>query len=164
MEMGFQTTSFKTCLQLQQIMRITDPRWPAAREFSRMLLRTDELTIVGPKWLREHIERLAVRLGDVQPSRTSFPTFTPGEVDEIRVCIPISLKTMAICSTTEPPIDVLWLSMGSKEAWQCINSITNDLLDAGYPGCLGCGGPHSEEPWNEMNSRIAIKNSSNEAP
>ena len=24
-----------------------------------------------------------------------------------------------------------------------------DLLAAGYPGCIGCGGPGSEEEWNE---------------
>lgn len=141
-------------------MRITDPRWPAARELSRMILRTEELTIIGPQWLREHVELLIVRLGDVQPSRTSFPGFMPGDFDEIRVCSPLPTKTMAVCGITEPPIDVLWLSMGVDEAWECIRSITDDLLNAGYPGCLGCGGPHSEEPWNEAKSRSAIKNMS----
>ena len=23
------------------------------------------------------------------------------------------------------------------------------LLEAGYPGCLGCGGPGLEDPWDE---------------
>jgi len=32
--------------------------------------------------------------------------------------------------------------------------MAHDLVDAGYPGCLGCGGPGLEEPWDEVHWRL----------
>ena len=32
-----------------------------------------------------------------------------------------------------------------------------DLLEAGYPGCIGCGGPGSEGEWNEAIRRAEIE-------
>ena len=31
-----------------------------------------------------------------------------------------------------------------------------ELLEAGYPGCIGCGGPNSELPWNEVKNRANL--------
>jgi hypothetical protein len=28
-----------------------------------------------------------------------------------------------------------------------------DLLDAGYPGCIGCAGPGAEGEWDEISQR-----------
>ena len=137
-------------------MRITDPRWPAARELSRIILRTDGLTIHGPSWMKELVHELSIRLGDVQPSRVSFPTFCHHERDEILVCTASPSQTLAICGPNEPSIDILWFPMNPIEAWETIASMTDDLLEAGYPGCLGCGGPQSEQPWDETQSRQSM--------
>ena len=145
-------------------MRITDPRWPAARELSRMILRTDGITIHGPSWMKEHVQDLGIRLGDAQPARTMFPAFSSHERDEIVVATTPPVQTLALCGVTEPSIDILWLPMSAREAWQTIASMTTDLLDAGYPGCLGCGGPQSEQPWDENQSRKSMNEGTETAP
>ena len=145
-------------------MRITDPRWPAARELSRIILRTEGITIRGPSWMKEQVHNLSIRLGDVQPARTMFPAFSSHERDEILVATTSPPQTLAICGAIEPSIDILWLPMNPSEAWQTIASMTDDLLNAGYPGCLGCGGPQSEQPWNENQSRKSINEGTETAP
>ena len=37
-----------------------------------------------------------------------------------------------------------------------ILEIIRELIDAGYPGCVGCGGPGSEEVWDEIQNREYI--------
>ena len=134
-------------------MRITDPRWPAVRELARTLLRTEGLMIQGPSWLEPLIHQLNVHLGDVQPSRTRFSKFDPGEGNKIFLCLQEKKQTLAQCSEEEPPLEVVWLPMDAESGWAAISTVTNDLLNAGYPGCLGCGGPHTEGEWDEPSSR-----------
>lgn len=145
-------------------MRITDPRWPAARELSRIILRTDGITIHGPSWMKQTVHDLGIRLGDVQPSRTMFPAFSVHERDEILIAITSPPQTLAICGPNEPSIEVMWLPMNPREAWDTLASMTDDLLQAGYPGCLGCGGPQSEQPWNETKSRKSMNEDTGTAP
>lgn len=114
--------------------------------------------------MKEQVHNLSIRLGDVQPARTMFPAFSSHERDEILVATTSPPQTLAICGAIEPSIDILWLPMNPSEAWQTIASMTDDLLDAGYPGCLGCGGPQSEQPWNENQSRKSINEGTETAP
>ena len=114
--------------------------------------------------MKQRVHDLGIRLGDVQPSRTMFPAFADHEREEILVSTTSPLQTLAICGRHEPSIDILWLPMIPTEAWETIASMTNDLLNAGYPGCLGCGGPQSEQPWNETQSRKSMNDSNESAP
>ena len=43
--------------------------------------------------------------------------------------------------------------METENGWAAISAVASDLSDAGYPGCLGCGGPHTEGEWDETSSR-----------
>ncbi len=114
--------------------------------------------------MKQRVHDLGIRLGDVQPSRTMFPAFADHEREEILVSTTSPLQTLAICGRNEPSIDILWLPMIPTEAWETIASMTNDLLNAGYPGCLGCGGPQSEQPWNETQNRKSMNDSNESAP
>ena len=44
---------------------------------------------------------------------------------------------------------IVWLPMNPVDGWRAIADVARDLFDAGYPGCLGCGGPHDEGEWDE---------------
>jgi hypothetical protein len=145
------------------MMRISDTRWPAVRELSRILLRTDELTVEGPVWLEQSVQDLALRLADVQPARTRFPQFNPGNQDAISMIVPETGDVLGRCSLDEPGTETVWLLMEPTEAWAAISTITDDLLRAGYPGCLGCGGPHTEGAWNEHASRKSMMNHQQDA-
>ena len=139
-------------------MRITDPRWPAVREFARILLRTEGLVVSGPTWLEALLHALNIRLGDVQPSRTNFLEFTPMNDGSIELNLPHKSSTLAVCSEGEPPLETVWVPMDVESGWQAIAAVIGDLLDAGYPGCLGCGGPHTEDDWDEYASRKKMQN------
>ncbi len=134
-------------------MRITDPRWPAVREMARTLLRTESMVIEGPSWLEPLVQEMNIRLGDVQPSRIVFPTFESTSEPRITLRSTTNDQRLAQCSLEEPPPDVVWFPMDTDEGWAALWEVTTDLLDAGYPGCLGCGGPHTEGEWDELSSR-----------
>lgn len=151
--LSVKTTSFKTCLFHDGLMRITDPRWPAVREVARMILRVEDLLVKGPGWLEEPIVELGLRLADVQPARTMFPSFVLEEGDGIQLMETCSAAPLASCSLDEPDVTTVWIPMPPSLAWEAISKICDDLLRAGYPGCLGCGGPHTEGEWDEVSSR-----------
>ena len=134
-------------------MRVTDPRWPAVREVARTLLRTPALCVIGPQWLAEQLHALNLKLSDVQPSRTVFPSHQPASDNVLQFVDAENNTLIAQCSLHEPANQAVWLPMNTSEGWKEITSVADDLLNAGYPGCLGCGGPHSDEDWNEEESR-----------
>ena len=157
---GSCTTSFKTCLNLGQLMRITDVRWPAVREIARYILRSEHVVIRGPGWLAETVHKLALDLAEMQPSRTSFPSHELDEDDSrITVYSTNDESIVALCGLNEPPLNAVWLPATVHFGWQAIMTVAEDLLQAGYPGCLGCGGPNTELEWNEKENRLAMKNS-----
>ncbi|MFZ8906036.1 MAG: hypothetical protein ACO2Y2_01620 [Poseidonia sp.] len=137
-------------------MRISDPRWPAVRELARVMLRTEDVEVQGPDWLKASILALGLRLADIQPARTMFPSFTSGENHAISLISPASGGEVGRCSHHEPAPETVWLPMEPREAWEAISTIIEDLLTAGYPGCLGCGGPHTEGDWDEDSSRRSM--------
>ena len=142
-------------------MRITDPRWPAVREFARSMLRTEDLVIHGPSWLEPVVHQMNIRLSDVQPSRISFPAFQKGDENSISLHRNGEDVMLGKCCEDEPPSEVVWLPMEPETGWASIFSVATDLLDAGYPGCLGCGGPHTEGSWDELASRKNMAEFSN---
>ena len=145
-------------------MRITDPRWPAVREFARILLRTEALVVHGPKWLGVKIHALSVRLGDVQPSRTVFPAFEEDDDDKISLMLGGTDRMLAQCTIDEPSLETVWVPMETDTGWTSVSSVVEDLLNAGYPGCLGCGGSNTEGEWDETNSRITMNEYTKNTP
>ena len=63
---------------------------------------------------------------------------------------------VAYIGLTEPEINVRWVKMNIDEGWGEILIACRELLEAGYPGCIGCGGPNSELPWNEAKNRANL--------
>ena len=131
--------------------------WPAVREAARRILREDSLIIRTPTRFGEEIERLILMMGDAQPSRLSFPAVIEVEGSSIDVeqVIEASAKSthLARLGPDEPPVDVCWIPLDTDDAWAAILEACEDLLEAGYPGCVGCGGPNSELPWDEEKFR-----------
>ena len=95
-------------------------------------------------------------MGDCLPSRVSFPEFKLDEGDAIVFCEPTGLHPVVHCGMDEPHTDVVWIPINAHEAWSCVEATALDLLDAGYPGCVGCAGAEAEQPWDEAASRKRI--------
>jgi len=140
-------------------MRITDPQWPALREASRRILRLQEIRINIPKRFHSKTNEMILGLGERQPSRLSFPIVMESEIISVEMVTAeeeLSGKIIQI-SQSEPKPDILWIR-GDADLWLDILNSCEDLLSAGYPGCIGCGGPNSEQKWDEFNHRIINKN------
>jgi hypothetical protein len=140
-------------------MRITDPQWPALREASRRILRLKEIKIIIPKEYHSITNEMILGLGEKQPSRLTFPQITEGPAIAVEMLTQeeeLDGRIIQI-SHNEPDSDILWIK-GDNILWLDIMDACEELLSAGYPGCVGCGGPNSEQKWNESNQRIVTRN------
>ena len=140
-------------------MRITDPQWPALREASRRILRLKEIKIIIPKEYHSITNEMILGLGEKQPSRLTFPQITEGPAIAVEMLTQEEELDGIIIqiSHNEPDSDILWIK-GDNILWLDIMDACEELLSAGYPGCVGCGGPNSEQKWNESNQRIITRN------
>ena len=131
--------------------------WPAVREAARRILREDSLIIRTPVRFIEDLQRLNLMMGDAQPSRLSFPAVVEVNTPSIDVKQGIEASAenthLVRLGLEEPPVDVCWIPLDTDDAWAAIFEACEDLLEAGYPGCVGCGGPNSELPWDEVKFR-----------
>ena len=136
-------------------MRITDPKWPAVREFSRRILREETIQLTTPPEFEMDLINLVRMMSDKLPARLDFPKFDFHQDNTITVRQQNDDDWNPIMHVgiEEPDAEVLWIPTGASEAWSTIRSTLAELLEAGYPGCLGCGGPASEEPWDADKSR-----------
>ena len=135
-------------------MRITDPQWPALREASRRILRLKQIRINIPIQFHSTTNELILELGERQPSRLTFPKICESETISVEMIIEEEELTDTIIqiSHDEPELDVIWIR-GNDDLWLDILNSCQDLLSAGYPGCVGCGGPNSEQKWDELGHR-----------
>lgn len=136
-------------------MRITHPLWPAVREFGRRLLREEGLVLSVSEDRTHEVNQLLLAMADLQPERLVFPVVNGRETTgltlhrldgDVEVLVGQS-------SVVEPPMSVLWLPMEANEALDSILEASRDLLQAGYPGCVGCAGSVDETVWDEAKHR-----------
>lgn len=146
---------------LRLFVRIDDPLWPVVRETSRQLLRSTKIHLEIPTEFQKDVEAILLEISDYQPAKTQFPSFSTSTRND--VCMyerdgeDGSLVLIGYIGMVEPESDVRWIKMPVHDGWKELISACRDLHEAGYPGCIGCGGPNSELPWNENKSRSRLK-------
>ncbi len=142
-------------------MRIDDPLWPVVRETSRQLLRSTQIHLDIPPEFQKDIEAILLEISDYQPAKTQFPTFSTSMRND--VCMYErdekngNLQLIAYIGSEEPEPDVRWIKMPVHDGWKEVVLSCRELHEAGYPGCIGCGGPNSELPWEEHKSRSRLE-------
>ncbi len=137
-------------------MRIDDPMWPAVREAARRILRDEGLALHLPVEFENQADELLLAMADAQPSKLKFPEIATHALDSVDVYGPedSSLGRHSIrLGASEPGPTTCWIPLEVTIAWRLVLSACHELLLAGYPGCVGCGGPNSEDPWDEPQSR-----------
>lgn len=139
-------------------MRIDDPLWPVVLETSRQILRRENLHLILPPEFEKDMNSILLEISDFQPERLEFPTFETGQCDDVTLYVIESEQHRMIASIgmTEPGPKVRWVKMDLSEGWKEVVTACNELHVAGYPGCVGCGGPNSEKPWDEKKSRSGL--------
>ena len=119
-------------------MDMSDPRWPSLREAARRLLREDGCTLSVPSQNMDDARKIVQLISDFVPSKINLPTVVEGE---------LGIIGLAQIGGNEPSPDICWVP---KCGWKEFAEQIVYLLEAGYPGCVGCGGPGAEEEWNEV--------------
>ena len=56
----------------------------------------------------------------------------------------------------EPNISQVWIPMENNVGFSELIEQVLKLASAGYPGCVGCGGPDAEEMWDEKSIRLGF--------
>jgi hypothetical protein len=101
-------------------------------------------------------DELLLAMADAQPSKLKVPKIVTHALDSVDVYGPedSSLGRHSIrLGASEPGPTTCWIPLEVTIAWRLVLSACHELLLAGYPGCVGCGGPNSEDPWDEPQSR-----------
>lgn len=120
---------------------MNDPRWPSLREAARRFLREDGCILSVDATNTKDAWSLIQLISDHIPSKTSLPNVIEGDFQIIG---------MADFGADEPDVEVCWVPLCN---WADFFEQVTDLLEAGYPGCIGCAGPGAEGEWNETARR-----------
>ena len=141
-------------------MRIDEPLWPVVRETARQILRVENLVLAFPDRCVKDFEKLLLDMSDFQPAKVTFPSYIIHSTEDVKIhqnsANSSDESLVAYIGLTEPDINVRWVIMIIDEGWGEILIACRELLEAGYPGCIGCGGPNSELPWNEVKNRANL--------
>ena len=126
-------------------MDITDVRWPSLREAARRFLREEGCTLSVPQEYEDRAWDLVQKISDNVPSKLDLPEVIIGD---------LSVVGLAQIGGMRPEIEVCWVPDSNFSDFE---EQVLDLLEAGYPGCIGCGGPGSEGEWNEALRRAEME-------
>ena len=136
-----------------------DAKTPCIAEAARRLLRTEGCTLEVTPSLSISANELALHISDSLPSLLHEPEVS-SEVDWTFVCIKMDGELIARIGGREPSLGACWIpdtGEGVGNLWFRFIENVSDLLIAGYPGCVGCGGPGSEGIWDETASRARTR-------
>ena len=104
---------------------MSDPRWPSLREAARRFLREDDCILSVEAININQAWSLIQSISDHIPSKTSLPNVIEGDFQIIGI---------ADFGANEPDTKVCWVPLGN---WPDFFEQVTDLLEAGYPGCIG---------------------------
>ncbi|DAC44227.1 MAG TPA: hypothetical protein HA315_02190 [Candidatus Thalassarchaeaceae archaeon] len=124
------------------------------REAARRMLRSQGGMLYINRSNSEGVSELMLRISDMVPSKLEFPEVIYTDSDEI---VFESLENNFSISESRISLDYCWVKSvmsESGEPWYDFSTMVVELATAGYPGCIGCGGPGSEEYWDEATMRI----------
>ena len=130
-------------------MRPDDERWPAVREAARRILRTPHVRLEIPDSSMGQARNLVSAIAEADPARLALPELQPASSYTVRDA---DDGTGLVCWANNAPEDSLLFltSRPNAVSFEHVISMAHDLVEAGYPGCLGCGGPGLEAPWDEL--------------
>jgi len=124
------------------------------REAARRLLRSEGGILYLNRNISDAAIELILKISDKVPSKISFPKLAYIESHEILLeCIGNNFYI----GEEEKSEEYCWVKShksNTGDSWGDFSAMVLELAMAGYPGCIGCGGPGSEEIWDESRSRI----------
>lgn len=116
---------------------MTDVRWPSLREAARRFLKAENCTVLVPEQNLHEAIKLVQCIADHIPARLDFPIVKKGN---------LGVDNLFQIGGTKPGPEICWVP---NCGWADFEEQVLDLLEAGYPGCVGCAGPGAEGEWDE---------------
>ena len=143
-------------------MQMNHPLWPVVRESARRVVRTEEIIIQAPEKYSDDIIHLTNMISEKIPQRSTFPSHEHANSDEIWIYDNTDEEPFPIAyiGLFEPQTDVCWIELEIYQGFLSILESCEQLLNAGYPGCVGCDNSLPEGRWNEKKFRQERKNRS----
>ena len=144
-------------------MQMNHPLWPVVRESARRVVRIEQISISAPSEFYSDIVRLRGLISDSVPQRSTFPVHNKCETQEISIYdeTEINSRLIVYIGSEEPPIDICWIELPIKDGFAALMESCEHLLNAGYPGCVGCDDSIQEGRWNEDIFRVERKKNQN---
>ncbi len=127
---------------------------PCIAEAARRLLRTEGTSLIVPEGLFNEALKLSLAISDGIPKMIREPMVSMGSKNLIEV------EGLSQLGGDEPPLSICWIPtdlVDLESVWGLWTLQIHDLMAAGYPGCVGCGGPGSEGIWDETASRARVR-------
>ena len=136
-------------------MQMNHPLWPVVRESARRIVKSDSIIISAPMEFADLINQLADYIGEKIPQRANLPKHQVSDSKGIEIYQMNSGNPEQIIyiGNVVPNVEVCWVEMEIAEGFIAIIESCQQLLDAGYPGCVGCEGSIQEGRWNEIEFR-----------
>jgi hypothetical protein len=135
------------------------PLWVSLREAARRFIREEDIVI----WVDEKdvttANGLVSFMVEKLPARLSLPVVAvnghkgPKSISLLPIEIFSNNQLIARLSGPPPQTSTCWVPGDYAELWVVFVEHVEDLLDAGYPGCVGCAGPGAEGEWDEISQR-----------
>ena len=126
----------------------------STREAARRLLRCEGGTLYVPMERRHEAENMLIHITDILPSKIESAKIEVSTNQDIIFFSPD--ENNFTIGQREPDISHCWVKtegIDLENYWSDFYSMIINLVTAGYPGCVGCGGPGSETPWDEHLAR-----------
>mgnify|MGYP001269157371 FL=1 len=125
----------------------------AMREWSRRFLRNSEILTKSTKDLSDKILNLHYYFNDKAPSQYSQIQQEIINEDSIYLYTNNKLIGQVGGEISREMTSVYIPADDVSVEWNHLERIILELIDAGYPGCVGCGGPDADEEWDENKNR-----------
>jgi len=122
------------------------------REAARRLLRFKTSKILLPKNYSNGAEDLILELLDIQPGNILEPEIVESEKLETIELFDSESKIVQL-GGSEPEEFICWVPGSINLLWNDFCKYAIALSEAGYPGCLHCGGRDAGEEWDENKRR-----------
>ena len=123
------------------------------REAARRILRSQGGILYINRNKLHSVSELMLKISDMVPSKLDSPKIIYTDSEEV---VFESFENNFSIGVKEKSLDYCWvksLKSDSGEPWIDFTMMVIELATAGYPGCIGCGGPGSEEFWDEATLR-----------
>ena len=136
---------------------VMDPFTPlqmAMREWARRFLKHTKISTESPPFIADKILATHQYYNEKVPSQFSELTQNNHIHNSIQLYHNDILIGQLGGEVPDSLLSVFIPTSNLQQLWDDIELIIRELILAGYPGCIGCGGPGSEEIWDEAISRI----------